>query len=114
MEKFKNIFRALDTRWLIRYYFYSLIVFIFVFMMSRTEANFFPNTFFFALITSLFYLFAMFIYENIVSMVMGDNIFIVSGCLALVWSVIKIGFIWTFAIPIGTIGLLYIYFRVNR
>lgn len=109
-EKFKNIFRALNSTWLIRHYIFAgLALLIFKFMSTMTPGQ---MTFYF--VSAIFYPFAMFIYESILNLLIGENFFILPIKFMLIWKVIRFCFVLTFAIPIGIIGLLYIYYKVNK
>lgn len=63
---------------------------------------------------TLFYPFAMFVYESIVDLIIGDNIFLIPVLIMIIWKIIRFFIIWLFSIPIGLIGLIYLYFSVNR
>lgn len=114
MEKVKNIFRALDTGWLIRHYIFA-IAFITYFLYSNGQNG--DNSAFltiFMIISALLYPFAMFIYESIVDLILGDNVWILPGLLLLVWKIVRFLFILFLSLPIGIIGFIVLYFKVNR
>ncbi|UNV68170.1 hypothetical protein MP387_03555 [Streptococcus oralis] len=114
MDKFKNIFVALNKGWLIRHYLFSLgALAIFAFAL-KNDPSFYPTGFIFFLVSSFFYPFAMFVYESIVELIMGDNILFLPALVLVIWKIVRFFVIWTFSIPIGIIGLIYLYFKVNR
>ena len=114
MEKFKNIFRSLDRSWLIRHYIFGFVWFAVLFYLSFNIRGFFPFAFSFFLLNFLLYPFAMFVYESLVDLIMGDNIFLIPILLMLIWKIVRFFFVWFLAIPIGVIGLAYLFFTVNR
>ena len=74
MEKFLNIFRSLDRSWLIRHYIFSFAFFGLLFVMLKGFSTPLPVWLLYLSFT-LFYPFAMFVYESIVDLIIGDNIF---------------------------------------
>ena len=113
MEKFLNIFRSLDRSWLIRHYFFSFAFFGLLFVMLKGFSTPLPVWLLYLSFT-LFYPFAMFVYESIVDLIIGDNIFLIPVLIMIIWKIIRFFIIWLFSIPIGLIGLIYLYFSVNR
>ncbi|MBP2621369.1 hypothetical protein ACVRXQ_10630 [Streptococcus panodentis] len=114
MEKFTNIFKSLDRSWLIRHYLFSFAFFaLLVYLTVSNPRPSYPALFLF-LLFSLFYPFAMFVYESIVKLVMGDSIFLIPILVILIWKIVRFFMIWLFSLPIGIIGLIYLYFAVNR
>ena len=69
--KFKNIFRALDSKWLLRHYLFVRLAFIFTIYVGSSSTG---GTIF-LLISAIFYPFAMFIYESICNFLIGNNVF---------------------------------------
>ena len=113
MEKFLNIFKSLDRSWLIRHYIFSFAFFGLLFVMLKGFSTPLPVWLLYLSFT-LFYPFAMFVYESIVDLIIGDNIFLIPVLIMIIWKIIRFFIIWLFPIPIGLIGLIYLYFSVNR
>lgn len=111
MEKFKNIFRAMDKGWLFRHYVYA---FGFIILSLMLGTHFQTSSLVLIIISALFYPFAMFIYENIFNFLIGGNFFILPANFLIFWKLIRFAIILIFAIPIGTIGLAFLYYQVNK
>ncbi|SDJ83634.1 hypothetical protein [Streptococcus gallolyticus] len=114
MEKVRNVFRALDRSWLIRHYLFSFVFLAIFSYSSRYDDSYFSSGFILFLLSSIFYPFAMFVYESIVKLIMGDNVFILPAIPLLIWKLVRFIIIWAFSIPIGIIGFGYLYFRINK
>ena len=112
MEKFKNIFRALNTSWLLRHYAYVIMPFIAFYLFDIN--SFSGGQLVFLTICSAFYPFAMYVYESIVNFFVGENLFILPLKFVIIWKVVRFVIIWLFSIPIGLIGLIYLYYKVNK
>jgi len=67
-----------------------------------------------AVISTLLYPYARFVYESIVGFIMGNNLFVVPALLMLLVKVITMFMCWFLAIFIAPIGLGYIYWKVGR
>ena len=113
MEKVRNVFRALDRSWLIRHYLFSFVFLAIIAYGNGDDDSFLP-VFILSLLSSIFYPFAMFVYESIVKLIMGDNVFILPAIPLLIWKLVRFIIIWAFSIPIGIIGFGYLYFRINK
>lgn len=111
VEKFKNIFYSLNSSWLRRHYIFSVLVFFLVFFVIPRDAN---VSIVFYLLCTFFYPFAMFIYESSRNFILGDTVILLALKKLFIWKAFKILFIWFFSIIIGPIGLIYLYFKVNK
>ncbi|HAP4240838.1 TPA: hypothetical protein IUV43_000762 [Enterococcus faecalis] len=107
----RTVFTSLHPAYLIRQYIFSGIVTAFFYFSSPDTA---PTSFYVFLgLSFLLYPFAMFVYDSIVSLLMGNNVWITSGILAFIWGFIKILLIYFFSVLIAPIGILILYFT-NR
>lgn len=114
MEKVKNIFRVLDTKWLIRHYIFAFaFTTFFLYSNGQYDANNVVVTLF-MIISALLYPFAMFIYENVVSLILGDNVWFLPIFLLFIWKIVRFLVIFFLSLPIGVIGFIILYFKVNR
>ena len=68
----------------------------------------------FSVVTSLFYPYARFVYENIVRFILGENIFFLHISIVLFFKVLTMLICWMFALAIAPIGLAYLYYHNNR
>ncbi|MFF5867708.1 hypothetical protein [Pseudomonas sp. NPDC012596] len=67
-----------------------------------------------ALISTVLYPYARFVYEGIVGFIMGNNLFAVPALLMLLVKVMTMLTCWFLAIFIAPIGLGYLYWKVGR
>ncbi|XUD41821.1 hypothetical protein IGL21_002488 [Enterococcus sp. AZ037] len=108
---FRTVFTSLRPSYLIRQYIFSGLLSALFYISSPSNAS---TSFYILLILSfLLYPFAMFVYDSLVSLLLGDNVWFVNGLWAVIWAVIKMFFIYIFSIFIAPIGILILYFQ-NR
>lgn len=67
-----------------------------------------------ALISTVLYPYARFVYESVVGFIMGNNVFFVNALLMLVVKAVSMLMCWFLAIFIAPLGLAYLYWRVGR
>lgn len=107
----RTVFTSLHPAYLIRQYIFSGIVTAFFYFSSPGTA---PTSFYVFLgVNFLLYPFSMFVYDSVVSLLMGDNVWITSGIFVFIWGFIKILLIYFFSLLIAPIGILILYFT-NR
>ena len=110
MKQFVHaVFTSLQPSYFIRQYVFSgMIVALVYFGINRT------TSFDLLLILNfLLYPFAMFAYDFLIHLLLGDTVWIVSGLWSLIYSILKIGLIFFFSTLIAPIGILLLYF-MNR
>ena len=117
----KQVFSCMNTSFLIRNYFFGfiflLIFFIPVFYGGSGENEMRMGLKVFIMVYSvlcfLFYPFATVVWEELKRLIMGDTI-IFLPLVFMMWAklIIKI-FIFCFAIPVGTIGMIIVYFKTR-
>lgn len=64
----------------------------------------------FLLVNMLLYPYSRFVYEQIISFIMGDNVFFINAIIMLVVKFITMVLCWSFSIFVAPIGLAYLYF----
>lgn len=65
-------------------------------------------------VNTLLYPYSRFVYESVVSFIMGDNVFFVSAFSLLIVKFMTMAICWVAAIFIAPIGLLYLYIHHSR
>lgn len=117
MDKFKKIFSSIDKNWLIKQYLFSFAVWIFM-----VYSTYDPNTDItghivisaLMFIVAIFYPFAMYVYTSIVNFIIGDKAAILIPLYIYIpWKIIRFAFIWIFSVPIGILGLIYLFIKTN-
>lgn len=68
----------------------------------------------FALINTVLYPYARFVYESVVSYIVGNNQFFWSTGLFLYAKYLTIAMCWAFSIFVAPVGLIYLFFRNNK
>lgn len=110
-------FGGLSAQYYVRQFLFGLIFpVLLLFMLSHlTTSN--PVPFIaYALfaVNTLLYPYSRFVYESIVSYIMGGNVFFVNAILMLVVKLMTMAICWAAAILIAPIGLLYLYVHHSR
>jgi hypothetical protein len=83
-------------------------------MKSRSPSGIdFANTSL-AVVSTLLYPYARFVYESVVGFIMGENVFFVNALLMLGAKIITMFVCWFLAIFIAPLGLLYLYWYHSR
>lgn len=68
----------------------------------------------FAIISTLLYPYSRFVYESIVSFIVGNNVFFGNAILFLAVKLITIVMCWAMATLIAPVGLVYLYLRNSK
>lgn len=111
MQFVKDTFRTLKVSYLIRQYFFGILIFgiyYFAIVQHLEGYNYMYITFIYGL-NFLFYPFATLVWDEIKNLVIGNNVFFANALLLLIIKLIIKLFIFGFAIPIGIIGILYLW-----
>lgn len=111
MQFVKDTFRTLKVSYLIRQYFFGILIFAiyyFAIVQHLEGYNYMYITFIYGL-NFLFYPFATLVWDEIKNLVIGNNVFFANALLLLIIKLIIKLFIFGFAIPIGIIGILYLW-----
>lgn len=69
---------------------------------------------FFTVINTLLYPYSRFVYESIVSFIMGENVFIVNAIFMLASKFVTMAMCWAFSIFVAPIGLAYLYYHHSK
>ena len=117
MNFIKHIFSSLTPSFLIRNYFFGGIITAIILFIQWNYSSEGLGVFiwgcFLLSINLIFYPFATLIYEEIRNMIMGDTVLITHIIVMAFWKLfIKLA-IFVFAIPIGIIGIIYIWYRTK-
>jgi len=117
-----NIFRktlgGLTREYYFRQFFFGMILSVAFFYM-RTQGDFSKleiNDILIIIVNTLLYPYSRFIYESIMNLFLGNNVFWTSGIVLYFMILFKIMMMfvcWAAAIFIAPVGLLYLYY-VNR
>lgn len=112
MKKFVSIvFGSLQPSYLIKQYIFCAI--FYSIMLYAGIASTGIRMMAFLTINLVAYPFAMFVYDSIIDVLLGDRVLISNIVLVVVWGIIKVMIIFAFSILIAPFGILYLYFT-NR
>lgn len=93
--------------------FFALIIFMTLNATSRgVSTNY--ELLCLAVVNTLLYPYARFVYESIIGFVLGNNMLFVNALLVLVVKLFTMALCWSFAIVIAPIGLAYLYYYHSR
>ena len=107
-------FGGLSRPYYFRHFVFGLIFPIFIFwMLSHSKLPSGGHAFPFALVTiavvnTLLYPYARFVYEGVIGFFMGDNVLFVNVFIALWWKLVTMTLCWAVAIFVAPIGLGYL------
>ena len=110
-------FGGLSTQYYIRHFLFGLL-FPALFIAMQTQmpegqpVNY--GLYVVLVINTLLYPYARFVYESIVSFIMGDNVFFVNAIMLLMTKLFTMLLCWGFALFIAPVGLLYLYVYHSR
>jgi hypothetical protein len=108
---FQKTLGGLNSSYYFRQLFFGVI---FSILMISMSSNGRPLLWIWSIVCALLYPYSRFVYESIVSFLMGDNVFFVSAIPMLVVKLLTISICWSFSIVIAPIGLVYLYFHHSR
>lgn len=111
VEKSKNVFRRLNKTWLIRHYLF-IFALLFISLYGNRWVSFSEIAFY--VISALFYPLAMYVYEELAALFIGNNFVLLPVHWMVIWKVIRMFIVLFLAIPLGTIGFAYLYYKVNK
>lgn len=110
MKQFiRAVFTSLHPSYFIRHYVFSgMIVALVYFGINRT-----PSFNLLLILNFLLYPFAMFAYDSLICLLLGNTVWIMSGLWSLSYDVLKTVLLFFFSTLIAPIGILLLYFT-NR
>ncbi|MEF3062678.1 hypothetical protein V4C85_22815 [Ralstonia solanacearum] len=108
-------FGGLSRAYYFRHFAFGLIFPAFIFFFVNHAGRSIPyQVVLFALISTLLYPYARFVYEGVMSFILGNNVFFVNAIAMLFAKLCTMWLCWAFAIFIAPIGLVYLYFRHSK
>lgn len=110
-------FCGLSASYYTRQFIFGLMFPIFILLMhgqSQDDQALRFGTLLMLAINTLLYPYSRFVYESIVSFVIGQNVFLVNALLMLAVKLMTMLLCWVCAIFIAPIGLAYLYIRHSR
>lgn len=113
----QKTFGGLTKQYYFRQFVFGLIFpafFIFLQVQQPKELSEAVPIFLIVGLSTLLYPYARFVYESIVSFIMGDTILITAILPAMVFKFIMMAVCWGLAIFIAPVGLLYLYFYHSK
>lgn len=116
MQNFLRMtFGGLSKQYLFRQLFFgSLFLAVTVFAVLNGGRQSPVATIVFAIISTFLYPYSRFVYERIMSFILGENFFVVNALLMLLVKLITMLICWSFAIFIAPVGLISLYFYHRR
>lgn len=111
----RKTFGGLSPAYYVRHFLFGVILSaLVVFIVTSSGAAMPLGTALLFVVNTLLYPYARFVYEGIVSFVVGTNVFFVPALLALLVKLMSMGLCFGFALFIGPFGLAYLYFHHTR
>lgn len=112
----KKTFGGLSLGYYIRHFIFGCVIFaIYISMIWNIPSESRPyGVIVIFVINTILYPYSRFVYESVISYIMGENVFFVNAILMLVVKFFTMVLCWAFAIFIAPIGLLYLYFYHSK
>lgn len=108
-------FGGLTRQYYVRQFIFGLIFPLFFFLFFSREVDLISvGMIIFVVVSTLLYPYARFVYEGMMSFILGENIFFVNAILLIGWKFATMVFCWNFALFIAPIGLAYLYYRHSK
>lgn len=107
---------GLSMPYYLRHLFFGVLMSAFVFFATHRSPTGDNSiwSYAFIILNAFIYPYARFVYESVVSFMMGDNVFYLNALIMLFFKFMTIAMCWVFAIFIAPVGLLYLYFYHSR
>lgn len=109
----KKTFGGLTPSYYFRNLFFGILIALFYSMMfTKQSSNISLYVYF--VISTLLYPYSRFVYESIVSFIVGNNIFIVNAFFMMLCKAATMMMCWGLSVVIAPIGLIYLYFHHTK
>ena len=111
----QKTFGGLSTQYYFRQFIFGMAIAALIFFMSTLGGRSMPiGMLLFIVVSTLLYPYSRFVYESIVSFVMGENVFFVNAFFMLIAKFFTMAMCWGFAIFIAPVGLAYLYYHHSK
>lgn len=111
----QKTFGGLSPRYYFRQFFFGLFLAAFIFfILTRNERSMPISMLLFIVLNTLLYPYSRFVYESIVSFIMGENVLFVNAIPMLFFKIWTMSMCWALAILLAPIGLTYLYYHHSK
>jgi hypothetical protein len=111
----RKTFGGLTAQYYFRQLFFGLLMAGFAFFMSKHSSRPVPLAMlFFTIGSTLLYPYSRFVYESIMTFIIGNNVFFINTIIMLIFKTFTMAMCWSFALFVAPIGLVYLYFYHSR
>ena len=106
-------FGGLSAKSYFRHFVFGLAISLFSFSsLGNVEPVFFSITF--IVVNTFLYPYSRFVYERVVSFIMGENVFFVNAIMMLFVKLFTMILCWSCSVFVAPIGLVYLYFHHSK
>jgi len=106
---------GLSLQYYFRQFIFGLAIAALIFFMTTQGGRPMPlGVLFLITVNTLLYPYSRFVYESIISFIMGDNVFLVNAIFMLIVKLFTMFLCWSFALFVAPVGLAYLYFHHTR
>lgn len=102
---------GLTKDYLFRQYFFGVIIGGIFYSIFTSSGDSVLLVTFFVVINTLLYPYSRFVYERVMSFLIGNNFFMVNGIFFLMFKCITMAWCWMASLMIAPVGLAYLYFK---
>lgn len=112
----KKTFGGISAQFYFRQFMFSILIAVFIYYMSTQGGDkaIQPGMVLFIIISTFLYPYARFVYESVMSFILGKNVFYVNAMLMLIVKFITMIMCWMFSVFIAPIGLAYLYYHHSK
>lgn len=111
----QKTFGGLSTAYYVRHFFFgALLTALLIYVSLNGQQPVDIGFYFFAIINTLLYPYARFVWESCANFILGNNIMVVNVWLILLTRLFTIALCWCLAMFIAPVGLIYLYFHHEK
>ncbi|ENU4404366.1 hypothetical protein ACE4BB_000701 [Salmonella enterica] len=115
MELFRKTLGGFKNKLLYSpFHFCAIISTFFIYISMQNPSGMKVANVIFFVINALLYPYARFVYEQVISFIMGENVFFINAIVMLMAKVITMCLCWIFSIFIAPVGLAYLYYYHSK
>jgi hypothetical protein len=112
---FAKTFGGLSPQYYVRHFLFGLEFPAFLYFMTTRSPHPMPiGMILLLVVNTLLYPYARFVYEGVMSFIMGGNVFFVNAALMILVKLFTMLLCWIFALFIAPVGLAYLYYRHSK
>lgn len=110
----KKTFGGLTRSYYFRHLFFGILIAIFYSMLFASRETTHISVYGYFAVCTLLYPYSRYVYERVVSFIVGNNVFILNVFVMLFFKAFTMMMCWGLSVLIAPIGLVYLYFHHTK